>query len=120
NPAILGFQMPLFSATDGRHIARGFARLDDHHHLVWLRVSKVRLDEVVAPTFWVVYDFHAPLRSALLDPVVILARHLPQDVPAHGINLAIHPEKALGSGPVQEGLNTGMQQKTVKAAAAEL
>jgi len=56
----------------------------------------------------------------VLSPVVILARHLPQDVPAHRINLAIHPEKALRSGTVQEGLDTAMQQKTVKAAVAEL
>jgi hypothetical protein len=51
---------------------------------------------------------------------VILVRHLSQNVPAHRISFAIHPEKALRSGSVQEGLNTAMQQKTVKAAVAEL
>jgi len=45
------FQMPLFSSADSRHNAGGFARLDDHHYLVRLRLLKVRLDEVVAPTF---------------------------------------------------------------------
>jgi hypothetical protein len=80
-----------------------------------MRVSKVRLDEVVAPTFWVAHDFHAPPLSAVLDPVVILVGNVAQDVPAHRINLAIHPEKALRSGTVQEGLDTAMQQKTVKS-----
>ena len=38
NPALLGFQMPLFSGTDGYHVAGGFARLNDHHHLIGWRV----------------------------------------------------------------------------------
>jgi hypothetical protein len=46
--------------------------------------------------------------------------HLAQDLSAHRINLAIYPEKALRSGTVQEGLNTAIQKKTVKAAVAEL
>jgi hypothetical protein len=101
-------QVPLFSRTDGGHNAGGFARLDDQHHLVGLCLAKVGLDKVVAPTFWSVYDFHAPVLSAVLDPVVVLVRHLAQDVPVYGIDLPIHPEKALGSGPVEEGLNTAM------------
>src|SRR5690349_1919222 len=64
HPAILGFQMPLLTGADGRHNAGGFARLDDHHHLVGLRPLKIGLDEVVAPTFGGVYDSHAPLLSA--------------------------------------------------------
>jgi hypothetical protein len=62
----------------------------------------------------------SPLLGFVLDPVVILADHLPQDAPADGIYFPIYPEKALRSGTVQEGLNTAMQQKTVKAAVAEL
>jgi len=112
--------MPLFSFADGRHKAGGFARLDDHHYLVRLRVSKVGLDEVVAPTFGITYDFRAPLRSAVLDPVVILVSNVAQDVPAHGINLPINPEKALCSGAIQEGLNTAIQKKTVKAPVRKL
>src|SRR6266852_5344335 len=112
--------MPLFPFADCRHKASGFARLDDHHHLVRLRVAKVGLDEVVAPTFGVTYDFRAPLRSAVLDPVVILVGDVAQDFPAHGINLPINPEKALCSGPVQEGLNTAIQEKTVKAPVSKL
>src|SRR5215472_807024 len=108
HPAVFGFQMPLFSGTDGSHNAGGFARLDDHRHLVGLHLRKIGLDEFVAPTFWVLYDFRLPGLSAVLNPVVILARHLPQEVPAHGINLPIHPEKALRSGTVQEGLNTAI------------
>jgi hypothetical protein len=43
-----------------------------------------------------------------------------QDLPTHGINLAIHPEKALRSSPVQERLNTTIQKNTVKAPVTEL
>src|ERR1700730_1736096 len=120
NPAILGFQMPLLSLADRRHNAGRFARLDDHHYLVGLRVAEVGLDEVVAPVFGVAYDLRAPLPSAALDPVVILARNVAQDFPAHGINLPINPEKALRPGTVQEGLNTAVQKKTVKAPVTKL
>src|SRR5215469_4907214 len=105
HPAILGSQMPLLPGADGGHNASGFARLDDHYHLVGLRLLKIGFDEFVAPTFWVLYDFHVPALSHVLNPVVILVRHLPQDVPAHGIDLAVHPEKALRSGTFQERLN---------------
>jgi hypothetical protein len=112
--------MPLSPGTDGRHNAGGFARLDDHHHLVRLCLFKVRIYELVAPTFWVLHDVHAPCLSAVLGPVVILACDLSQDIAAHRINLSINPEKALGSGSVQEGLNAAVQEQTVKAAVAEL
>src|SRR5215469_1443428 len=100
--------MPLLTGADGGHDASGFARLDDHCHLVGLRLLKIGQDEFVAPTFWVLYDFHAPFLSAVLNPVVILARHLSQAVPAHGVNLPLYPEKALRSGPFEEGLNTSI------------
>jgi hypothetical protein len=112
--------MPLFSGADGRHNAGGFARLDDHHHLVGLCLFKVGVYEVVAPTFWVVRDFYAPFLSAVLGSVVILVCHLPQNVAAHRINLPINPEKALCSGSVQERLNAAIQEKAVEAAVAEL
>jgi hypothetical protein len=51
---------------------------------------------------------------------VILVCHVPQNVAAHRINLPINPEKALGSGSVQERLNAAIQKKAVEAAVAEL
>jgi hypothetical protein len=39
---------------------------------------------------------------------------------AHGINLAINPEKTLRSGTVEEGANTAIQKDTVKAAVTEV
>src|SRR5260370_12288587 len=103
--------MPLFSGTDGGHNAGGFARLDDHHHLVGLCLFKVGVYEGVTPTFWVVHDFYAPFLSAALGPVVVLVCHLPQNVAAHRINLPINPEKTLASGSVQERLNAAIQKK---------
>src|ERR1700746_4213955 len=104
--------MPLFPGTDGLHNAGGFARLDDHHHLVGLCFFKVRGYEVVAPTFWVVHDLYAPFLSTLVGPVVILVRYLSQNVAAHRINLAINPEKALCSGSVQKRLNTSKRMRS--------
>src|SRR5262252_2982286 len=112
--------MPLFPGANGRHNARRFTRLDDHHHLVGLRLFKVRFYEFVAPTFGVVHDLHAPFLRAVLGPVVILVRHRSQNAAAHWINLSKNPEKTLSSGSVQEGLNAAIQEKTVKAAVAKL
>src|SRR5260370_3373804 len=112
--------MQLFSGTDGGQNGGGFARLDDQHQLGGLWIFKVGVYEVVAPTLWVVHDFYPPFLSAALGPVVILVCHLPQNVAAHRINLPINPEKALGSGSVQERLNAAIQKKAVEAAVAGL
>jgi hypothetical protein len=60
---------------------------------------KVRFDEFVAAAFPVLDDLHALLLRLALDPVVIVAGNLAQDLATDRIGMAIDPEKPLCSGP---------------------
>jgi hypothetical protein len=81
---------------------------------------KLRFDEFVATALRVLDDLHAPLLGVALDPVVIVAGNLAQDVATDGIDMAIDPEKPLRSGAIQEGLKTAVQEKAVETPVREL
>src|SRR5205823_5864476 len=110
----------LFFLLSGRHNPGGCARLADHHHLVGLGPLKVRFDEVVAAFFlYFVHDLYLPLLRTVQYPVVILGGDAAEQVATYGVDMAVDPEKALGSSSVQKGLNAAMQENAIKATITE-
>ena len=100
--------MPPVACADRRHDVGWLARLADPHNLIWSGMLKVRFDEFVAPALRVLEDLHAPLLGVALDPVVIVAGNLAQDIATDRIDMTIDPEKPWRSGAIQEGLNTAV------------
>jgi hypothetical protein len=119
DPAPLHFQMPTIVLPDGGHDRGGLAGFDDGHDLVGLRTSEIALHEIIASAGGIFLNGYTPFLRTVFGPVVILRGDVAQQLPTHGIDLPIAPEKAHGSLFLLKGPDHGMEQDTIEATISE-
>jgi hypothetical protein len=84
-----------------------------------LRTSEIALHEIIASAGGIFLNGYTPFLRTVFGPVVILRGDVAQQLPTHGIDLPIAPEKAHGSLFLLKGLDHGMEQDTIEATISE-
>ena len=119
DPASLHFQMPTVVFPNGGHDGGGFTGFDDGHHLIGLGTLEVAIHKVIASAGGIFLNGYSPFLRTVFGPVVVLRGDVAQDLPTHGIDLAIAPEKTHRTLFLLKGLDRGVEQDTIEATICE-
>jgi four helix bundle protein len=93
--------------------------LDDRYDLIWLCVSEIGSDKIIAPVVWRIKNGSLPGRGPVGHPVLVLACDVTKNIPGDGVDLSVRAEEANDSFRLLKRLDRRIEKHPVKAAIME-